>query len=96
MTRTAVRRRSDLTGSRSASTVGAVRTQYHRKVTTRRESKKRGGEMREYTAPQIVLSGDLLLSAGIKAGDEVNIERVRDGQITISRDDTPRKSAKRR
>ena len=59
-----------------------------RRGTERSERKRRGGELRTYTAPQLVLSGDMLTSAGLGVGDHVTVHRIRDGEIRVSRSNT--------
>jgi hypothetical protein len=63
-----------------------------RTVTTRDEYKnRRTPAERKYTRLQVLLSGDLLVSAGFKKGSEFTAERIADGEILVKRIDRKRK-----
>lgn len=53
-------------------------------ITRRTEKKMRGGEMRTYEGPQLLLTGERLAAAGFKIGDQVVVETKR-GEVRIRR-----------
>lgn len=54
-------------------------------VTTRRETKRKRTDQPQFDAAQLVLNGNLLGDAGIDAGDLVEVEPVRRGEIRLKR-----------
>lgn len=52
-------------------------------ITRRLERKTRGGEVRTYETPQLLITGERLTAAGFKVGEQVVVEVMRGGGLRI-------------